>query len=141
MNEALKNNIKTGFNKFIDIISGIFIPVVNILMAVAVLKGILMILVNTGIMSEVDGAYIILYSLADGFFYYLPVFLALTSAKKLGTDRFTAILIALALLHPEITRIFQEDIILDFFWRYSKVSSLFIKCYTDIACGYLPSLC
>lgn len=115
MNEALKNNIKTGFNKFIDIISGIFIPVVNILMAVAVLKGILMILVNTGIMSEVDGAYIILYSLADGFFYYLPVFLALTSAKKLGTDRFTAILIALALLHPEITRIFQEDIILDFF--------------------------
>lgn len=115
MNETQKKSyLKNNFNKFIDIISGIFIPVVNILMAAAVLKGILMVLVNTGIMSEGNGAYIILYSLADGFFYYLPVFLALTSAKKIGADRFTAVLIALSLLHPEITRIFQEDTILDF---------------------------
>ena len=109
-----KSNLKSNFNKFIEIISGIFIPVVNILMAAAVLKGILLILVNTGVMSEVDGAYIILYSLADGFFYYLPVFLALTSAKKIGADRFTAVLIALALLHPEITKIFQGNTELDF---------------------------
>lgn len=109
-----KSYLKNSFNKFIDIISGIFIPVVNILMAAAVLKGILMILINTGAMSEGDGAYIILYSLADGFFYYLPVFLALTSAKKFGTDRFTAVLIALALLHPEITKVFQGNSELDF---------------------------
>lgn len=115
MNETQKKSyIKTNINKLIDIISGIFIPVVNILTAVAILKGILMILVNTGVMSEGDGAYIILYSLADGFFYYLPVFLALTSAKKLGADKFTAVLIALALLHPEISKIFQSNTALDF---------------------------
>lgn len=115
MNETLKkSNINNNFNKVINIISGIFIPIVNVLMAVAVLKGILMILVNTGLLSEADGDYKILYFLADGFFYYLPVLLALTAAKKIGADRFTAVLIALALLNPEITKIFQGNTELDF---------------------------
>lgn len=106
---------KSYFNKIMEIISGIFIPIINVLMAAAVLKGILMILVSTGVLLETDGAYRLLYALADGFFYYLPVFLAYTAAKKLGTDRFTAILIALALLHPDITTALESSTGLEFF--------------------------
>ena len=108
-------NTKFSFNKLMDIISGIFTPIINVLMAAAVLKGILMILVSTGVLLETDGIYRILYTLADSFFYYLPVFLAYTMAKKIGTDRFTAILIALTLLHPNITEAFESGNGLDFF--------------------------
>lgn len=108
------NKSKFPFSKLMDTISGIFIPIINILMAAAVLKGILMILVSTGVILETDGVYRILYALADGFFYYLPVFLAYTAAKKIGADPFTAILIALALLHPDITKAFENSTNLKF---------------------------
>lgn len=108
-------NEKFGFNKIIDIISGIFIPIINVLMAAAVLKGILMILVSMDVLLETDGIYQILYALADGFFYYLPVFLAYTTAKQIGANRFTAILIALALLHPNIVKAFESGTGLEFF--------------------------
>jgi PTS system beta-glucosides-specific IIC component len=108
-------NTKFSFNKLMDIISGIFIPIINVLMAAAVLKGILMILISTGMLSEADGIYRILYTLADSFFYYLPVFLAYTAAKKIGADHFTAILIALALLHPNIMEAFESGAGLEIF--------------------------
>jgi PTS system beta-glucosides-specific IIC component len=107
-----KNSI---INKVIDIISGIFIPIIQVLMAAALLKGFLLLAVNSGLMAKADGAYRILYAIADGFFYYLPMFLAYTASKKLKTDSFTAVLIAAALLYPGITEIFETGSGLDFF--------------------------
>ncbi|HKL98713.1 MAG TPA: PTS transporter subunit EIIC [Mobilitalea sp.] len=106
-----KNNL---FNKIIDMISGIFIPIINVLMAAALLKGILLLAVNAGWIGEADGVYRILYALSDGFFYFLPIFLAYTSANKLKADPFTAVIIAAALLYPGISEAFESGIGFDF---------------------------
>ncbi len=106
-----KNSI---MNRVIDTISGIFIPIINVLMAAALLKGLLMLFVNLGIMDETRGTYQLLFAAADGFFYYLPIFLAYTSATKLKADRFTAVLIAAALLYPDITKVFETGNGLEF---------------------------
>lgn len=99
----------------IDMIAGIFIPIINVLMAAAVLKGILMLLVSLGWLQETSGTYSILYAVADGFFYYLPVFLAYTAANKMKADPFAATLIAVTLLHPNITKLFENDAGMYFF--------------------------
>lgn len=114
---ASKNNRKekSSFSTIIDTISGIFIPVLNVLMAAALIKGILILTVNLGLLTETDGAYRILYALSNGFFYYLPIFLAYTAAIKLKADPFTSILIAAALLYPDITKLFDKGIGIDFF--------------------------
>lgn len=107
-----KNSIA---NRVIDTISGIFIPIIQVLMAAALLKGFLVLAVNSGLVAETDGAYRILYAIADGFFYFLPMFLAYTASKKLKADSFTSVLIAAALLYPGITEIFEAGTGLDFF--------------------------
>lgn len=105
----------TLFNKVIDVISGIFVPIINVLMAAALLKGVLMLLVNLGVLAETDGAYQIFYAISDGFFYFLPVFLAYTASKKLKADSFTSVLIAAALVYPKITAVFENGAGIDFF--------------------------
>lgn len=102
------------FNRVIDIISGIFIPVINVLMAAALIKGILIGLANAGVVSETDGVYRIFYAISDGFFYFLPMFLAYTASHKLKADSFTSVLIAVALLYPDITSYFKGGEGMDF---------------------------
>lgn len=101
-------------NKVIDVISGMFLPLVNVMSASGILKGILAILVTFDVLSETSSTYVILHSISDGFFYFVPVFLAYTASKKFNTDSFTSILIAMILVHPSITQLFQSDKIIDF---------------------------
>ncbi|HWT27229.1 MAG TPA: PTS transporter subunit EIIC, partial [Mobilitalea sp.] len=106
---------KSLFNKVIDTISGIFIPVLNVLMAAALLKGILMLITNAGLLSETEGAYRILYAMSNGFFYFLPIFLAYTASNKLKADPFTSVMIAAALVYPDITQAFNSGVHMNFF--------------------------
>ena len=118
MNKENQNQVKKEaslFDKAIDIISGIFLPVINVLMAAALLKGILLLLVNTGLILETSGAYQIIYAIADGFFYFFPIFLAYTASHKLKADSFTSVLIATTLVYPSITKLFEHGTALDFF--------------------------
>lgn len=102
------------FNRFIELIAGIFGPVIPALTAAGVLKGLLVLATATGILSAEQGTYRILYALADGFFYYLPVFLAFSGAKQFGANPFTGAFVALALLYPELTKIMAENLPLAF---------------------------
>lgn len=103
------------FDRVMDIISGIFIPIVNVIMAAGLLKGILMLLVNTNLLQQTDGAYQMLYAISDGFFHFLPIFLAFTASKKLKADTFTSVMLAAALVYPDITALFKNGTQMDLF--------------------------
>ncbi len=106
---------KNFFNKSIDTISGIFLPIINVLTAAALLKGILILITNLGWIDKSDGAYQILFAASDGFFYFLPIFLAYSAAHKLKADVFTSVLIAAALVYPDITTLLNSGTGTDFF--------------------------
>ena len=94
----------------INKVSGIFLPIINILMATAMLKGVLSLLVSLQIISTTDGLYELLYAASDGFFYFLPIFLAYTASKQFSSDSFVAMVIGGALLYPNImTRLASEE--------------------------------
>ncbi|MEG0565671.1 MAG: PTS transporter subunit EIIC [Hungatella sp.] len=101
-------------NRFIDLISRIFGPVIPSLTAAGVLKGLLALAQATGVLKTEYGTYQVLNALADGFFYYLPVFLAYSGATAFGANPYTGAAIALALLYPDLTRIFTEQVPLSF---------------------------
>lgn len=101
-------------NRFIELIARIFGPVIPVLTAAGVLKGLLVLATATGVLSTEQGTYRILYALADGFFYYLPVFLAFSGAKEFGANPFTGAFVALALLYPELTAAMAEGLPFDF---------------------------
>lgn len=78
------NQKKSKVSLIIDGISGIFMPIVNLLSAAGILKGILAVLTACGVLSEAGGTYLVLNAMADSLFYFLPIVLAFTAAKKFG---------------------------------------------------------
>lgn len=91
----------------IDGISGIFLPIINLLSAAGILKGILAILTASNILSVTGETYLVLNAMADSLFYFLPMILALTAARKFGSNPFTAVVIGGVLLYPALTQVFE----------------------------------
>lgn len=102
-----ENTDENLLSKAIDLISAIFTPLLSALAGAGILKGILMILTATNVLSEASGTYMILYAAADSVFYFLPMILAYTSAKKFNTNIAIAISIAGALIYPSIIELFN----------------------------------
>lgn len=98
---------KKVVNVIIDGISGIFLPIVNLLSAAGILKGVLAILTVTAVLSSDSETYLVLNAMADSLFYFLPVLLAFTAARKFGANPFTAVVIAGVLLYPSLTTILE----------------------------------
>ncbi len=86
----------------IDIISGVFAPTLGCLAATGMIKGLLALLVFMGLTTADTGFYIILYGVADSFFYFLPVILGYTSAKKFGSNIFIGMSLGAAMLYLQV---------------------------------------
>jgi PTS system beta-glucosides-specific IIC component len=91
------------FNAFISIVTSVFTPFLGVLSACGILKGILSLTVAIGVLDGAGGTYNILYSLADSAFYFLPVILGYTAAKKFKLPEMEAIIIGCAMVYPYVT--------------------------------------
>ena len=91
--------------RLIDLVSAIVQPTLGCLAAAGMLKGLLSAAVLLGLLSTTDGAYQIWYAFADGFFYFLPVMLGYTSAKKFGLPVFQGLAIGAALCYPAMVNL------------------------------------
>jgi len=101
-------------NKIVENISGIFLPIINGLTAASILKSILTLLVSFHVLNTADGVYRIFYAGADGFFYFLPFYLAMTAAKQWKTDPFISMMIPAAMLYPDLLTLVEEGMKFDF---------------------------
>ncbi|WP_099470075.1 beta-glucoside-specific PTS transporter subunit IIABC [Konateibacter massiliensis] len=101
--------------RFIDIISGVFSPTLGVLAAAGIIKGLLalwaFIASRSGVDVTTSGAYMIWYTVADGFFYYLPIILGYTAAKKFKMNEFTGMALGIALVYPSMVSIAATDVV------------------------------
>lgn len=95
----------------IDWISGIFQPILSILCAAGIIKGLLALWVFIDPEASTTGAYQLWYAFADGFFQFLPIILGATAAKKFGGNMFTGIGIGAALCYPAISNMAAAEAI------------------------------
>lgn len=86
--------------KFIDTISGIFTPILPAITASGMLKAVLSLLVAFKIVDSTDQSYQIINFIADAAFYFLPILLASSAAKKFGCNQYLAMMLGGTLLHP-----------------------------------------
>lgn len=101
-------NLSLG-DKFIDLISGIFTPVLNLLMATGTIKGLTVLLTSTGILDKASGTAQLLALIGDVFFYFLPIFLGLSAARKFKLNEFTGMAIGASLVYPSIGAMMKSD--------------------------------
>jgi PTS system beta-glucosides-specific IIC component len=87
--------------RFFNVVSGIFTPLLPALAGAGILRGLLLLFVQLGWMSESSGTYGILSAASMAVFYFLPVLLAFTSAKRFGANPYIAAVIGASLIHPD----------------------------------------
>lgn len=90
------------FNKFIDMISGIFAPTLGVLAATGMIKGFNALFVALGWYANTTGTYYILNAVGDSLFYFFPVFLGYTAMKKFGGNHFIGMAIGASLVYPSL---------------------------------------
>lgn len=93
---------KTVSGVIMDLVSNILQPILGPLAAAGMVKGFLSLFAFLGWMQTTDGTYMLINSFADGFFYFLPIFLGYTSAKKFGANPFIGMAIGAALTYPSM---------------------------------------
>lgn len=102
---------KGGASMLIDIISGIMAPTIMVLGASGIIKGLLTLLTFCGLMDPTSGEYMILYTTADGFFYFLPVILGYTAAKKFNMNEFTGMALGITLCYPTMVSLTSGEVL------------------------------
>lgn len=90
------------FERFVDLVSGIFQPFLGPLAATGIIKGIVSIMGVAGLSADNSALYVILNAAGDAFFQFLPILIAVTSARKFKMSEFSAIAIAAALVYPTL---------------------------------------
>lgn len=90
------------FNAFVSIVTGVFTPFLGVLCACGIIKGFLALFVALGVMSGEGGTYNILYSLGDAGFYFLPIILGYTAAKRFKLPEMEGLIIGCSMLYPYV---------------------------------------
>lgn len=100
--------------RLLDMISGIFAPVIPLITGAGMIKAILVIMVALGLPND-STEYYILNFIADSGFYFFPVVLAFSSANKFGCNPYLAAMIGGVLIHPNWTALVAAENPVDFF--------------------------
>lgn len=106
--DSNKRNVKPKkkqnlFEGVLDIISGIMSPVIPALIGAAMIKVLLTVLPMIGLLDTSGQTYQLLSVVGDGAFYFMPVLIAMSAARKFDANPYYAVSIALILLHPNFT--------------------------------------
>ncbi|WP_047833226.1 beta-glucoside-specific PTS transporter subunit IIABC [Robinsoniella sp. RHS] len=90
------------FNRAIDVISGIFQPILGIMAACGMVKGFNALFIALGLYSDTSGGYLVLNAIGDGLFNYMPLFLGYTAAKKFRLKPMLGLVIGAIMCYPTI---------------------------------------
>lgn len=89
-------------DRAIDMVSGIFQPILGIMAACGMLKGLNTLLVALGLYSADCGGYLIINAAGDALFTFLPLFLGYTAAQKFKLKPMLGLAIGAAMCYPGI---------------------------------------
>jgi PTS system beta-glucosides-specific IIC component len=102
------------WDKAVQLLSSLFMPVLGVLAASGVLKGLLTLGTTVGWLSEKSGTYMIWYAASDAIFYFLPIILGFSAGKAFKTNQFLTAIIGGALEYPTLISAYTAKTSLSF---------------------------
>lgn len=88
-------------------LSSIFSPIIPAIAGAGILKGLLALMVAMQWVETTNQTYQILLAISDGVFYFMPLALSFSAAKKFGANPYVAVALAAVLFHPAIQTLFK----------------------------------
>lgn len=101
--------LKFGFSSLIGVITGSMIPVVGLLAASGILKGILALLTQFDVVQAGTNTYSIIDAMSSSMFYFLPIIIGFTAARRLGSDPIIVAIIGGVLVFPSLVNMSNPD--------------------------------
>ncbi|MEK3784946.1 MULTISPECIES: beta-glucoside-specific PTS transporter subunit IIABC [Paenibacillus] len=96
-------------SRFIDIISGVFTPLLGLLAATGMIKGFNAMFSSFGWIEQTSGTYQLLNAAGDCLFYFFPIFLGYTAIKKFGGNPFLGMAIGASMVYPTLAGLRAGD--------------------------------
>ncbi|WP_085829688.1 PTS transporter subunit EIIC [Collinsella vaginalis] len=90
-------------NRVLDTIAGIFSPIMPVIAGVGMIKALLSILKLFALIDPESQLYYFLSFIADAGYYFLPIYLAASAARKFRCNMFMSMLLGAMLLHPQFS--------------------------------------
>lgn len=111
--DAVNENLDGGKKKFsigavFDAIAGCITPLIPCLIGAGFIKIIVLVLEMTGIVAADSSTYLVLSFVGDAGFYFLPVFVGATAAKKFGANMSLGMLVGAMFIHPNFVSAITE---------------------------------
>lgn len=100
--EQESNKKKGLFSRLLDVVSGVFGPIVPAIAGAGMVKGIIAGLIALNVLSADTETVKILDLIASSVFYFLPFFIAASAAKIFKTNQYLAIAIAAGFMYPTL---------------------------------------
>lgn len=100
VDEVNKEDLKVKgkvVDRVVDLVTGIFVPVLPALIGGGMLKAVLMVATQFFGLDSASGAYVMLYAAADAIYSYMPIALAFTAARKFKCNEFIAVCLGIAM--------------------------------------------
>ena len=116
IDENLDNNkVKKKFslNAVFDSISGCITPLIQVLIGAGFIKIIVLLCEQFGILAAGDPTHTVLTFVGDAGFYFLPVMVGATAAKKFGANLGLGMLMGAILIHPTLISSVAEGVSLN----------------------------
>ncbi len=96
-------------SRLMSTISGTLAPTLNVLIGAGIIKGFLSLFMALGWVSPESGLYMVLYAVGDGFFYFLPIILGFTAARKFGCSEFIGAAVGASLVYPSMVNLVSSS--------------------------------
>lgn len=100
--EEQGNSDEGIFSRVSGFIAGSMTPLLPAMLGCGMVSVVLTILSTFGLMDTTGSTYVILSAIGDTFFYFMPIFLGMSVAKKIGSSPVLAMVIGAMLLHPDL---------------------------------------
>ncbi|MCT0023762.1 PTS cellobiose/arbutin/salicin transporter subunit IIBC [Weissella confusa] len=84
----------------LDAIIGTMTPLIPAIIGGSMVKLLAMLLLMTGVVGETNSTYVLLNTIGDAAFFFLPILVAVSASKKFGTNTYLAVAIAGLIVHP-----------------------------------------
>lgn len=103
--EAPKKAEGNAVQRLFGFIAGCMTPMLPAMLGTGMVKVLLTLLTTFGLMSATGPTYVLIYGMADSFFYFLPIFLAVQIAKKTNHSVPLFMVIGAMLCYPDIIKL------------------------------------
>jgi len=109
-----KGKRKNPLTGLLDFIAGVFGPVLPAIAGAGLLKGFLALFLSLGWVDGTSDTYAIFSAIGDGVFYFLPMLVAASAARRFDVNAYVAMGVAGAMLYPNLIALMGAGDAVDF---------------------------